>query len=169
MKIRRRTFIRLFSAILLIAIAGLTSTAGAQTDPTNHPTVELLEAKVNRFFDDLSLDKTDSGFQSLLTGSPLGLQTESRDALVAKSAAIHELYGECRGFERIYARLFGESGDLVMLRYIYKCENYPLIWTFWYYRAPPRGESTSETSNSGWRVIAMRFDTDLRLLELGNE
>ena len=81
-------------------------------------------------------------------------------ALIAKTDQLHELYGPYRGFEAIAARRAGK--DLVFLRYLYKCENFPVVFYFTFYRTP-RGEPPTETSNS-WRVIIVRFDTELELL-----
>jgi hypothetical protein len=50
--------------------------------------------------------------------------------------------------------------DLVLLRYLYKGENFPVVWYFTFYRTTAAGETGPGT----WRTIAVRFDTDLELL-----
>ena len=54
--------------------------------------------------------------------------------------------------------------DLVLLRYLYKCDNFPVVWHIAYYRdqrEPRLGEASNGESS---RVISIRFDTDLEAL-----
>ena len=57
------------------------------------------------------------------------------------------------------------GNDLVLMKYLYKCETFPVVWYFTFYRTSPRGERTADTGDS-WRVIIVRFDTELELLGL---
>ena len=129
---------------------------------TSDPVVNALDARVSQFLEGVSLGATQKAYQELLAGSPLLKQAEGVAALVEKTSQLKDNYGEYRAFERIAAKPVGR--DLVLLRYLYKCEHFPVVWYFTFYRTPPRGDLPAENNN--WRVITMRFDTRLELLAL---
>ena len=125
------------------------------------PDVEMIEQRIDNFFEGISVGgRTQAAYQELLTGSALLKQTKQIEALIAKTDQLHERYGPYRGFEPIAARRVGK--DLVLFRYLYKCEHFPVVFYLTFYRTP-RGEPAAEPSNS-WRVIIIRFDTELELL-----
>jgi hypothetical protein len=144
--------------------AGLLCLGGDRAAPAQEPAdpdLEMLQQRVDNFLEAISVGgRSQAAFQELLTGSPLLKRTEEISALIAKTDQLRERYGPYRGFEAIAARRVGK--DLVFLRYLYKCENFPVVFYFTFYRTP-RGEPTAETGNS-WRVIIVRFDTELELL-----
>jgi hypothetical protein len=130
------------------------------------PDVKMLQQRVDSFFEGISVaGRTQSAYKEFLAGSPLLKQTEQVDALVARTDQLDDRYGPYRGFEPIAARRVGT--DLIFLRYLYKCEQFPVVFYFTFYRAP-RGDPPAETSNN-WRVIIVRFDTELELLALTPE
>jgi hypothetical protein len=130
------------------------------------PDVQMLRQRADNFFEGISVGgRTQTAYQELLAGGPLLKQTKQVDALVAKTDQLHDRYGPYRGFEPIAARRVGN--DLVFLRYLYKCEHFPVVFYFAFYRTP-RGEPPAETSNN-WRAIIVRFDTELELLALTPE
>jgi len=126
------------------------------------PVVEALGARVSRFLEGVSRATTQAAYQELLAGSPLLKQTKAIETLVTKTDELKDRYGLYRGLERISARHVGN--DLVLMRYLYKCENSPVVFYFTFYRAP-RPETPAE-KNDNWRVIIVRFDTELELLGL---
>ena len=144
--------------------AGLVCLGGDHVAPGQEPAdpeVEMIEQRVDNFFEAISVGgRTQTAYQELLTGSALLKQTKQIEALVSKTDQLHERYGPYRGFEPIGARRVGK--DLVLFRYLYKCEHFPVVFYFTFYRTP-RGEPPAETSNN-WRVIIVRFDTELELL-----
>jgi hypothetical protein len=146
--------------------AGLICLSADRIAPAQQPAdpdLEMLQARVDDFFEGISVGgRTQTAYQELLAGSRLLKQTKEIDALVNRTDQIHEQYGPYHGFEPIAARRVGK--DLVLLRYLYKCEHFPVVFYFTFYRTP-RGEPPTETSNS-WRVIVVRFDTELELLAL---
>jgi hypothetical protein len=91
----------------------------------------------------------------------LAKQTEAVKTLIDKTNELKAKYGECRKFERIAARRVGE--DLVMLKYLYKCEDFPVVWYFTFYRTPSRSD-VALTDSGSWRAIIVRLDTDLESL-----
>ncbi len=147
--------------------AGLLCLWGDRIAPGQEPAdpdLEMLQARVDTFFEGISVGgRTQTAYQELLAGSRLLKQTKQLDALVSRTDQLQEQYGPYRDFEPIAARRVGK--DLVLLRYLYKCEHFPVVFYFTFYRTP-RGEPPAETSNN-WRVITVRFDTELELLALG--
>jgi hypothetical protein len=122
--------------------------------------VEKLAGRVSLFLEGVSHGDTQPAYEELLRGSQLITQTEAVEELVQKTSRIEELYGEYREFEQVDAKPIGK--DLVLMRYLYKCESFPVVWYFTFYRTPARGESAAE--NGSWRIIAVRFDTRLEQL-----
>jgi hypothetical protein len=47
----------------------------------------------------------------------------------------------------------------MLFRYLFKCENYPVVWHFTYYRVAPSADATS--SRESWKLISLKFDTQL--------
>ena len=146
--------------------AGLLCLSAARIAPAQEPAdpdLEMLQTRVGNFFEAVSVGgRTQAAYEELLVGSTLLKQVKQIDALVNKTDQLHEEYGPYRDFERIAARRVGK--DLVLLRYLYKCQHFPVVFYFTFYRTP-RGEPPTETSNN-WRVVVVRFDTELELLAL---
>ncbi len=124
------------------------------------PVIEHLHDQTVPFLEGVSLGRAEAAFAELLVGSPLAQQTEAVNKLVSAARAIETRYGKYREFERIDARRVGE--DLVLMKYLYKCDDFPVVWYFTYYRDFKHSDMTTE--NNEWMVIAVRFDTDLELL-----
>jgi hypothetical protein len=125
--------------------------------------IESLSDRTQSFFDNLTaLTKQDNQkavFDSLLASGPLSSRDEEVTQLVQRYNAIVEKHrGYAGEVERISAKRFGE--DLVLLKYLYKAKDYPIIWYITYYRAP------SAEGTEVWAVISLRFDTRLELLDV---
>ena len=133
-------------------------------DPSD-PVVAALTARVSQFLEGVSLGTTQAAYQELLAGSILLQQAEAVEALVKKTEELDERYGQYREFELIDARRVGK--DLVLLKHLYKCESFPVVFYFAFYRTP-RSDIPAEKNNN-WRVIIVRFDTKLELLGLTPE
>jgi hypothetical protein len=146
--------------------AGLLCLSADRIAPAQEPAdpdVDLVRARVENFLEGVSVGgRTQAAYQELLAGSWLLKQTKQLDALVTQTDQLAERYGPYRDFEPIAARRVGK--DLILLRYLYKCEQFPVVFYFTFYRTP-RSDTPGETSNS-WRVIIVRFDTELELLAL---
>jgi hypothetical protein len=137
-------------------------TAGAWAWPAtgddtafSDPVVAKLNDKVLEFLEGISQGNESSAFKDLLTGSQLGEQSGAVKALIDKSKEIVERYGAYRESEAIGARRLGK--DVVLLRYLYKCEKFPVIWHVAFYR----DFSRTAASDDSWVVISLRFDTQL--------
>ncbi len=125
------------------------------------PVVAALETRVSQFLEGVSMGQAQTAYQELLAGSQLLKNSEALKTLTEKTKEIETRYGRYRAFERVSAKRVG--ADLVLLRYLYKCENFPVVWYFTFYRTPQRGEPAPEDKNA-WRIIIVRFDTQLELL-----
>ncbi len=150
-------------AILALLLSGLHLNPAAAQDPLvvpEDPAVVLLNDKVTQFLERVSLNETDTAFAELLSGSALAKQTDEIKQLVEQTRTIESKYGKYRSFERVAAKRIG--ADVVLLKYLYKCENYPVVWYFTFYRDFRRGEVAPESNQ--WTLIAVRFDTRLEML-----
>jgi len=143
---------------LAAAIFLISDRASSAQEPTEE--VQKLHGRVSSFLEGVSRGTPQAAYEELLRGSQLITQTEAVEALVQETARIEENYGQYREFEQVDARQIGE--DLVLMRYLYKCDNFTVIWYFTFYRTPTRGELADE--NGLWRVIIVRFDTRLESL-----
>jgi hypothetical protein len=142
--------------LFLFAVRAPAQEAAKEKDPV----LTALEARISQFLEGVSLGQTQAAFQELLAGSPLLKKTDALKELIAKTGELESKYGKYRAFEEISARRVGE--DLVLLTYLYKCENFPVVWHFCFYRTPTPGETPAKTG--AWNVVTVRFDTDLEAL-----
>lgn len=149
----------------LAGVAVLSSRRPAMGQETPDPVLDPLRARVSLFFENVSTGSTEKAFDTLLQGSLLGTNTQAaaKEALIEKTEGLVDLYGEYRAFKLAGSKRVGEN--LVFLKYLYKCENFPVVWYFTFYRPPPRGDRLAD-SGIEWRVIIVRFDTALELLGL---
>ena len=152
---------RILTAVLLV-IGFFCRPPALPAQGTSDPDIELLDRKVRQFFEGLSNDDAQAAFQQLLAGSQLAKQTDAVKALVDKTRELKAKYGEVRNFEQVAAKRIGK--DVVLLRYLYQCEHFPVAWHLIFYRTPSRGDVPEEEKGDTWRVIVLRFDTDLEAL-----
>ena len=146
--------------VFLLAAARLVP---GQEPPGKDTVVDSLDARVRPFLEAVSQGDTQKAYDELLRGSPLLMKkTEALKTLIQQTNELETRFGRYRNFERIDARRIGN--DLAVMKYLYKCEDYPVVWYFTFYRLPSGSETPAE--ESGWRVIIVRFDTELELLAL---
>ena len=118
----------------------------------------LLHGRIRTFFENL----TEPGkgpkkaLEEILKSSPLGADEKLSAELAEKMKDISTRYGACVSFEEVGTKSVGS--DLIMIRYLYKCENYPIIWYFTFYRPRPK---TGETVTRNWTLIGLRYDSNL--------
>jgi len=136
---------------------------GAQpTPPSDSGREPEVDMKIRLFFEALKGNST-STFEELLRHSPYD-SFDTRQTLPELRKKIEELllnYGGILNYERYDTKRIGE--DLVLSRYILKCENGPIVWTFAFYRKPA-ATTTSITGSNTWMFQQLHFDTDLRSL-----
>ena len=80
-------------------------------------------------------------------------KNESLTELVKKASKLEERYGRYTGNEAASVKTIGN--DLVILRYLFKGERFPVVWHFYYYRA------ANGAMAKDWNLIEIRFDTNL--------
>jgi len=138
--------------------------SGQEVAAEADPEVVALESKVSQFLEGISDGQVADAYDELLDGSQLKLKEKEKALadLIVKTETLDEKYGGYRSFEKVASKRIGR--DLVLVRYLYKCEHFPVVWYFTFYRTLPSNETTPE--NAPWRVIAVRFDTRLDLLWL---
>jgi hypothetical protein len=128
---------------------------GAQ-QATGDPYKELDE-KIRSFFDSLISGNTTSAFENLLFQSPLGSSSAPVAEIRNKLDDTKKHIGEFHAYEYYEAKPIGK--DIVLIRYILKCEYYPVVWTFTFYRKP----SLQSSTGTPWQLVEMRFDSNLDL------
>lgn len=134
----------------------------AQALGTGTEPYKELDDKITLFFEGLISGNTDSALGNLLLQSPLGTTANSSSSTAMKTRLeeAKTLYGNFIDYELIKHLPVGK--DVVLIRYILKCDNYPVAWTFTFYRKPPpRG--SAPTMPVSWQLIEMRFDTNMEL------
>ena len=146
--------------VLLILLTGGGISPGQDAPPEKDPELLALDVKVAQFLGEIAIGETPGAYQELLAGSRLLKQEKALRALIEKTQQLDTKYGRYRGSEQLAAKRIGS--DLVLLRYLYKCEDYPVVWYFIFYRTLPPDETPLE--KAPWRVVSVRFDTELERL-----
>ncbi len=155
-----------FGAILFLTFVGLafalgtTGRAAAQT-PAAGADVDALRESIGNFFENLS-DPNQSARKALedfAKNSAFGSNEKALTSLADALKNINANFGAYVAYEAIGAKAIGS--DLITFRYLYKCQDYPVVWYFTYYR--PRAKATDDATTV-WTLIGMRFDADLDAL-----
>ncbi len=153
--------------VALFALAALSPRASHAQNATqsDDPVVTALSSRMADFFEGVSALKAKDAFAKLLEGSQLARRDrqEQLAGLIKKTGELETNYGPYHSYERITARRIG--ADLVVLKYLYKCENFPVVWHVIFYR-DQRESRTAESSAAfeKWLVISIRSDTELEAL-----
>jgi len=145
---------------LLILLVGGGASPGENAPLEKDPDLLELDAKIGQFLTGISMGETQNAYQELLAGSRLVKQEKALQELIEKTAQLQAKYGLYCGIEQIAAKRVGK--DLVLFRYLYKCKDFPVVWYFTFYRTPTPGETPPD--KAPWRVVAVRFDTELERL-----
>ena len=120
--------------LLVLALADARMSAGQEVPKEKDPVLTLLDGRVSQFLDGVSVGQTQNAFKELLADSQLAKQADAVKDLVARTNELETKYGKCQAFEQISAKRVGN--DLVLMRYLYKCENFPVVWYFAFYHTP---------------------------------
>lgn len=166
----------ILAALLLLPSIPVTP-VGAQGTVTPTDTTQDFDERIRTFFEQLKTGSTTVAFDNLTQNSPLGAKTagvQVTDMRTRYEETKRSVFGEILDWEKHGSKRIG--ADIVVVRYILKFENYPMIWTFTFYRkpmpqgslsAPPiSGVSTASVNPNAWTLIEMRFDSSLDLLSL---
>lgn len=155
--VRKRLVVFCLAATSFWLLAARAARA-ADSPASNSDVIDSLDARVRPFLEGVSGGETQQAFDTLLRGSPRMLtQKGALKTLIEQTNQLQSKFGRYRSFEKIDARWIGK--DLVVMRYLYKCDDFPVIWHFAFYRPPPPADAPA--GGNAWRVIIVRFDTDL--------
>lgn len=133
---------------------------GQNNVAVSDPDVQRLDGQARQFFGFLAEDRVSDAFDDLLIDSPALERSPSIDDLKKSAQEISRRFGPNLGVEQVQAKRVGQ--DVIALAYLYKCERFPLVWRFTYYRTADVDEMAAPTMN--WKLIALSFDTDLAKL-----
>jgi len=128
--------------------------------------IDILESRIKTFFATLVRENSNLALEELLRQSLLGSSnataSEKRSELQSEIDKLKENFGEIvsNGWERYETKQIGE--DIISLRYILKYEQYPVIWTFTFYRKPTAATLPLGLTSSPWVLVVLEFDTNLR-------
>jgi hypothetical protein len=151
------SFHRLVPILLLLPIA-LTSLASAQErNPQQQAEVDKLQTGIEDFFTSFNnpMAGPEQAFNVLVGKGPLKNKSDELTSLIDKARKLETRYGRYTGHDFASAKTVGN--DLVILRYLYKGERFPVVWHFYYYRP---GSGAALTAKD-WNLIEIRFDTNL--------
>ncbi len=150
---------RVLIAFCFVIGTSVASNVLAQDDAdANDPIVIELDRRVEQFFERIAEGDHDNAFPSLLLRSQLLDQEDELQALIDASKQIETRYGAYRGSEQIGAQRVGT--DLILLKYLFKCERFPVVWYVAFYRQP----ATANSVDRDWAVISLSFDTRIQRL-----
>jgi hypothetical protein len=153
--------VMLLGAGLWGALTGPRVTSAQDSEET---TIESLDSRVTDFFERFKDGTISQAFTDLVSGGPLASNQEMLANVAKDAEQVNESFGAYRGFEQIEARQIGK--DMVIMKYLYKCESSPVVWYFTFYRPPLQGTDMTGTTPNEWMVIGVRFDTNLEMLAL---
>lgn len=157
----RKTWRLVLSAALL---PGLSWSPASAQDALN-PAISKLDVEVTAFLDVVASNEPRRALKQLLSGSQLSTQTEAVEQMADRAEQLERLYGAFQESERISRKQVGK--DLVLLKYLYKCKNFPVVWYFTYYREPSSRAQMGDVNP--WIVISVKFDTQFEALANGEK
>lgn len=145
-------------AVATFPVAGQETRRSASSDDLRE-----LEERAGDFLRDFrGTTGAERALRSFVEDSTLAERDADVDKLVSQATKLESQYGKLLGHELIGpARSLGE--DLVAVRYLLKAEEFPIVWHFYFYRAPTN--SATMLGSRPWKLIEIRFDTNLESLE----
>lgn len=158
--IRKQIILAATIALGCLAIGSLATTA-QQPASNDDTTIVALDGRVGRFLEAVSIGDTERAYADLLAGSRLAQQKDAVVQLVEKTGQLQAQYGKYQSFERIAAEHIGQ--DLVLMTYLYKSADFPVVWRLAFYHGAASAADSLPNADS-WRVISVRFDTNLESL-----
>jgi len=145
--------ILLAAGLFLVLLTAGSLVGRSQITLRDDAEVESLRGQVTRFLDRISYGEVQDAYDDLLEGSPLATQTSNVRKLIDQTSDLETQFGAMANFEAVDAQRIGR--DVVLLRYLYKCQRLPVVWHFSFYRAG---------ASDPWKLVSVRFDTDVESL-----
>ena len=147
--------------VIAIVLQTLASSANGQEslDSNTQVEVSVLQSKIKGFFRDLTANNdkaagAEQAVHALVAEGPLKERSEELNRLIDQAARLEQRYGAYTGNESVDAKAIGS--DLLRLRFLYKAEDFPIVWQFTFYRTQDTAGIKRE-----WSLIALKFDTQL--------
>ena len=164
----QRSYVRLYKNLLGIGVALLCLTlllpglhiAPADAQPQSPSDInreQELDERIQTFFQLLRNNNSMAAFDGLLIQSPLSAPAAlpQLNELRSKTEEAKNQFGEILNWERFDTKSIGL--DVVVIRYILKYDQYPVIWTFAFYRKP----SESIINTNRWVLVELQFAPNL--------
>lgn len=149
----------LLVAVLIVSRIDNTQRAVAQVGITTDSDLSSLHGTIRIFFENLSDPNKGAkkALEEILKNSPISSDEKLLDDLASRIKDINTRFGAYLSFEEIGSKSIGS--DLVVIRYLYKCQNYPVVWYFTFYR--PIVKTGDTTLSRRWMLIGFRYDSNL--------
>ncbi len=144
------------ATVLALAIAS----SGQNTAEPADAEIQRLNSQVEQFFSLLSDGRQDEAFEDLLANSQALSRSPSIAELKRAAQELERRFGRYRGSEQVEARRVGK--DVIVLKYLYKCDAFPVVWYFTFYRTAVLDEMPAPAVS--WTLITVRFDTQVESL-----
>jgi len=155
----------LFCFLLLLPFLRLLP-VGAQLSTVTDANVDEFEPRIRLFFESLKRGNSSSAFEQLLSGSPLGTSESITQSNAFRSRVddLQTQFGNIFTWEKLETtKRIGSN--IALVRYVLMYENYPVVWTFMFYRKPlPASGLAGPTPNPPWVLVDLYFDTDMKNL-----
>ena len=162
---RKRSTILIALAIVLCLVVGASqrdteSRAQTQTSSSSPADIEALREQIGNFFENMSDPNkgVNKAVEDFVKNSLIADNERTKARIADGLKAIHQNFGAYVAYEAIGVKNVGT--DLVVFRYLYKCQDYPVVWYFTYYR-PHASSSDPAASQASWNLIGFRYDTNL--------
>jgi len=132
---------------------------GSATDTSRETT--LIDTRIVSFFDTLKRGNSSSAFEEILYQSPLGSSSAGSQIseLQKQVDESRKDFGDILNWEKYDTKRMGE--DVVVVQYILKHDQFPVIWSFAFYRKPASASSMTMTNPNPWVLVELRFDTNI--------
>ncbi len=139
-------------AVLVWLLAGYGAFLPAQ-EAADSPTVQMLQGRMQDFFQQLTDQRTTDAFDRLLRENA-ELQKRAR-GMIQRTEELQRQYGRLVGYRRLAVRQLGPN--VVVLQYLAEHQRLPVVWYVAFYRPPQDGAAEDEN----WMVVQLRLETDL--------
>ena len=143
--------------LLLLPILWLVPIDAQLTSTVDISREQGLDTRIHEFFSSLKRG-SHTAFEELLQTS--AYSTSSAEPHVTdlrkEVERAGKQFGEIQNWEKYEAKQVGS--DIILVRYILKYDQHPVMWTFLFYRKPSSTQSMA--SPSTWVLIQLYFDTN---------
>ena len=124
------------------------------------PQLPAIREKIEAFFNQLTgpMPDAEHAVRAIVADGPLQSRSDDVKKLIDQAQSLDARVGLHKGHEPVSSRNIGS--DLIFLRYLYKGEQFPVVWYFTFYRT-----IGSAGLKSDWKLISLRFDTKVEMLD----